>query len=72
MEQCHDIGEEQRQGIGVGAAIRDIHHVVSQGQSNVREYVHWFLLPQLGRATIHDAVFASKGTQCLIARMPLT
>ena len=22
MEQCHDIGEEQRQGIGVGAAIR--------------------------------------------------
>ena len=27
MEQCLDIGEEQHQGIGVGAAIRDIYHV---------------------------------------------
>ena len=30
------------------------------------------MLPQLRRATIHNAVFASKGTQRLITRMPLT
>ena len=29
MEQCHDIGEEQRQDIGVGAAIREIYHVAN-------------------------------------------
>ena len=30
------------------------------------------MLPQLRRAPIHDAEFASKGTQDLIAGMPLT
>jgi len=46
MEQCHDIGEELRQDICVGAAIKGIYH--------------------------DNAVFARKGAQRLITRMPLT
>ena len=30
------------------------------------------VLPQLNRTTIHNAVFARKGAQCVIMRMPLT
>ena len=39
---------------------------------SIRMLTGFKMLPQLWRATIHNAVFARKGTQRLITRMPLT
>ena len=73
MEQCHDIGEEQRQDIGVGAATRGICHVHTEiNPMSIRVLTGTKMIPQLCCATIHNAVFARKGAQCLITRMPLT